>query len=265
MQFNLIKYTSISALSLSLIALFNTAQAHNHEDDEEVTLVEIVEKPGRSEAEYFFSPFVGINYSDVTGISSSAFTSDSKSIFNNNTANVNQTDPGVSVGFFVDGQYQITALDYWRAGFQTGLFYESPNQSKFNVMVCDGANNSNCDGNSNNAYSENGTLKFDSVNLPVLFTFSRYAEQDDYIVTLKLGPVVSFNWYDLDFDGFTATPDHETQVLFAAGIDGRYRMDEDNFLLVGFLATNLFGGSDNSFSGVNTFGEVNVYLGWSFS
>ncbi len=61
-------------------------------------------------------------------------------------------------------------------------------------------------------------------------------EDDEYIVTLKLGPVISQHWYDLDFDDFDISPETETQILFAARLDGRYRIDEDDF------------------SGVNTFG-----------
>jgi hypothetical protein len=247
----------------------NTAYAHNHdeESDDEVTYIEFVEKVGRSESEYFFSPIVGVNYSDVTNISSSFLTSDSKSISNdnsggNNSINVNNTELGAVVGFFVDGQYQITATDYWRAGFQTGLIYEAPSESEFDVNVCDSPNDSGC----NNPNLEHGSLEFSSLNLPVLFTFSRYAEEDDYIVTLKLGPILSYHWYDLDFDGFEASPETETQILFAAGLDGRYRIDEDNFLLVGFLSTNIFNNNNNNgFSGVNTFGEFSVYAGWSFS
>lgn len=224
-------------------------------------IVELAEKEGRSDEEYFFTPIIGLYYTDITGLAQSFFTSSDPDVYVNDNPNVNKTDLGGVFGLLIDGQYQIIATDYWRAGFQTGFVYYSPSKTEFQAQV--NTTNGCC-------IVQNGTLKTSSYEIPLMFTFSRYAESDDWITTFKLGPTLIHNKYELeDFEevaGVSLTTDNENEIIFGAGFDARYRLeDSDNFLLMGFVVNNIFGNNNNSFSGVDSFGNFSTYIGFSFS
>lgn len=234
--------------------------------------VSVPPKYGRSATEYFITPIVGLNYIDITQISTSLFESDEFMIGGGNGNNngggggsisTEKTQLGGVLGLLLDAQYQITSTDYWRGGFQTGLTYTSPVETRFETLICPVQN---CN-NGANSFTQEGTLETSSWQVPLLFTLSRYAANDRYIITLKLGPSLVYQMYDMDFDGFEIEPDDEEQIIFTIGLDGRFRLGEsDNFLLVGFQGDNPFGnGNNNTFSGVNTVNAFLVYLGFSFS
>jgi len=252
-----------AGLLLNTAAVFALAPAPSHSHPQQASVQQVhvnISAPpvyGRSATEYFITPIIGVNYVDITQISTNFFESDTREI-KDNVVNVNKTELAGLVGLLFDVQYQITATDYWRGGFQTGLIYTSPADTHFEVEVADI--------DSSDQVAEDATLETSSVQLPVLFTLSRYAASDEFILTFALGPLLVYQMYDTDLEGFHLEPESEMQILFHAGIDGRFRIgDSNNFALVGFDAVPSFGGSGNGFSGVETLGGFMVYAGWSFS
>jgi hypothetical protein len=260
----LTKYSIAASASVILMAVgLNTVQAHKgatYTAPKEPIQADVnVSYPpvyGRSPVEFFYTPIIGIKYTDVTGISNSFFTPEHPNYSINNTANVNKTELGGVIGLMIDGQYQIVSTSYWRAGFQSGLLYTSASTSDFVSNTC----TPDCNYN-------NGTLEMSTIQLPILFTLSRYSAEDNYIVTGKLGPMVTYQMYEADLDGFDLQPTHETQIGVTIGLDGRYRLgNSDMFFLMGFDANLAFGDSNNSnFSGVNSLENILAYIGLSFS
>ncbi len=239
-----------SILYGAVMATAHAAPAHPPVVD---VKLDLVDKVGRSTTEYFYSPIIGINYIDVTQISNSFVNGDPNQ--SGNSLSVTHTELGGVIGLLVDGQYQILATEYWRAGFQTGFYYNSPAESEFA---------GDCPGND---CIPNGTLKISSMNVPMMFTFARYAASDKYITTAKLGPVISYQMYDIELSDFDADPQNEFQAQFQIGIDGRYRLGKsDNFFLTGFQTTfSMGGGGNGGFSGVDAGTGFGVYIGISFS
>ena len=233
--------------------------------------VNVPPKYGRKAAEYFWTPIVGVDYVDITQLAGNFLQSDTHALQNldNGAIDTDKTELGVAVGLLFDAQYQITATDYWRGGFQTGLVYTSPAKTKFKADVCESTGENNISNECNNGsktVQQSGSLENSAVQLPLLFTFSRYAASDKYIVTFKLGPVVAYEMYDLDFDHYDIEPENETQIFLNLGIDGRFRLGQsDNFFLIGFEGGSILGGGNNSFSGVDSNSALIVYTGLSFS
>ncbi len=241
-----------SILYAAVMATAHAAPVPTHPPVVDVKL-DLIDKVGRSATEYFYSPIIGINYINVQQISETFI--NNNPLNTGNTLIVTHTDLGGVIGLLVDGQYQIVDTDYWRAGFQTGLLYTSPAESEFR---------GNCP---SVTCVPGGTLEISAVNVPMLFSFARYSESDKYITTFKLGPVMTYQMYDIDVEGIDADPQNEFQILFQVGLDGRYRLGKsDNFFLTGFLTNFSFGGgNNNSFSGVDANSNFAVYIGISFS
>jgi len=231
-----------------------------------------------ADAVYFISPIIGANYTDVTQIAPTFFNSQTGNEVigngsNNNNGNglpVDQTSMSWVVGVLIDGQYRMVSAEYWRAGFQTGFIYSSAIESKFKTDVCTPTNICTDGNNSSEIFDvtlQPGTLNIKSFQVPILFTFSKYAVNDLYIVTLKLGPSFTRNMFDTNFAGFELDPTYENEFELMLGIDGRYKLGQSStMLLVGFIATlsSSFGSGGSTFSGVESLGGFEVYTGISF-
>jgi len=229
--------TAIAALFFSVSVFAQGAITHNLPPDN-----------------FFFSGVLGINYASLGDIENSAFIPD-------DVENVQliSNSPAFAGGGLLDAQFRVSNHRNYYAGFETGVFASAKGETDFDAQSNTGKRGSN-------------KIETRFVLVPFLFTFSHYSDTGNFLLTAKLGPSLLYRSSDLEEgllkgEGSNLRQRSATSVSLTLGMDGRFKLVNHLYALVGFMATpfpGLIRGDDDKTFGISFNGIWDLYGGLSY-